>query len=64
MRVQQKVQVKSPSTNGYPYYKVNFINAINTNGFYKFENPSVDIADIPSVRNEINGFLSQGFYYE
>ena len=55
---------KSPSTNGYPYYKVNFINAINTNGFYKFENPSVDIADIPSVRNEINGFLSQGFYYE
>ena len=55
---------KSPSTNGYPYYKVNFINAINTNGFYKFENPSVDIADIPSVRNEINGFLSNGFYYE
>lgn len=55
---------KSPSTNGYPYYKVNFINAINANGFYRFENPSVDIADIPSVRNEINGFLSQGFYYE
>lgn len=55
---------KSPSTNGYPYYKVNFINAINTNGFYRFENPSIDIGDVPSVRNEINSFLSRGFYYE
>lgn len=55
---------KSPSTNGYPYYKVNFISAINANGFYRFENPSIDIGDISSVRNEINGFLSQGFYYE
>lgn len=55
---------KSPNTNGYPYYKVNFINAINVSGFYRFENPSIDIGDVPSVRNEINSFLSQGFYYE
>lgn len=55
---------KSPSTNGYPYYKVNTISAINANGFYRFENPSIDIAALSSVRDKVNGFLSQGFYYE
>lgn len=55
---------KSPSTNGYPYRKVNTINSINVNGFYRFENPSIPIAALSSVRNEVNGFLSQGFYYE
>ena len=54
---------KSPAENGYPYYKVGSASTLG-GGFYKFENPSVDIADIPSVRNEINSFLSQGFYYE
>ena len=54
---------KSPSENGYPYYKVGSASTLG-GGFYKFVNPSVDIADIPSVRNEINGFLSRGFYYE
>ena len=54
---------KSPSENGYPYYKVGSASTLG-GGFYKFINPSVDIADISSVRNEINGFLSQGFYYE
>ena len=54
---------KSPSENGYPYYKVGSASTLG-GGFYKFINPSVDIADIPSVRNEINGFLSRGFYYE
>ena len=55
---------KSPSTNGYPYYKVNTISAIKANGFYRFENPSIDIAALSSVRDKVNGFLSQGFYYE
>lgn len=55
---------KSPSTNGYPYYKVNTINSINVNGFYRFENPSIDIAALSGVRDTVNGFLSQGFYYE
>ena len=55
---------KSPSTNGYPYHKVNTINSINVNGFYKFENPSIPIAALSSVRDTVNGFLSQGFYYE
>lgn len=54
---------KSPSENGYPYYKVGSASTLG-GGFYKFTNPSVDIADIPSVRNEINSFLSKGFYYE
>ena len=54
---------KSPSENGYPYYKVGSASSIG-GGFYKFENPSVDIADISSVRSELNSFLSQGFYYE
>lgn len=55
---------KSPSTNGYPYYKVKTISEINANGFYRFENPSIDIATLSSIRDEVNGFLSQGFYYE
>lgn len=54
---------KSPSENGYPYYKVGSASTLG-GGFYKFENPSIDIGDISSVRNEINNFLSQGFYYE
>lgn len=61
---EHKSTEKSPSTNGYPYHKVNTINSINVNGFYKFENPSIPIAALSSVRNEVNGFLSQGFYYE
>lgn len=54
---------KSPAEYGYPYYKVGSASTLG-GGFYKFKNPSVDIADIPSVRNEINSFLSKGFYYE
>lgn len=54
---------KSPSENGYPYYKVGSASTLG-GGFYKFINPSIDIGDISSVRNEINSFLSQGFYYE
>lgn len=54
---------KSPSENGYPYYKVGSASTLG-GGFYKFKNPSIDIGDISSVRNEINSYLSQGFYYE
>lgn len=61
---EHKSTEKSPSTNGYPYHKVNTINSINVNGFYKFENPSIPIAALSSVRDTVNGFLSQGFYYE
>lgn len=61
---EHKSTEKSPGTNGYPYYKVNTISAINANGFYRFKNPSIGIAALSSVRDEVNGFLSQGFYYE
>ena len=54
---------KSPSENGYPYYKVGSASTLG-GGFYKFENPSIDIGDISGVRDKINGYLSQGFYYE
>lgn len=61
---EHKSTEKSPNTNGYPYYKVNNIRTINTNGFYRFENPSIDISALSSVRDIVNGLLSQGFYYE
>lgn len=55
---------KSPSEYGYPYYKVNSINALGSEGFYRFANPKLNIAALEGVRSQVDAYLANGFFYE
>lgn len=50
--------------NGYPVLVVTDINYFKTNGFYKFENPNIEISANQSIRVLINNALQAGIYYE
>lgn len=55
---------ESPDENGYPVLVVTNINHFNTNGFYKFDNPNIEISANQSIRALINNALEAGIYYE
>lgn len=54
----------SVDENGYPVLAVTNINHFNSNGFYKFDNPNLEISAIQSIRVLINNALEAGIYYE
>ena len=54
----------SVDENGYPVLAVTNINHFNSNGFYKFDNPNIEISAISSIRGLINNALEAGIYYE
>ena len=54
----------SVDENGYPVLAVTNINHFNSNGFYKFDNPNLEISAIQSIRVLINNALANGIYYE
>lgn len=55
---------ESIDENGYPVLVVTNINHFNTNGFYKFDNPNIEISANQSIRVLINNALQAGIYYE
>lgn len=55
---------ESVDENGYPVLVVTNINHFNTNGFYKFDNPNLEISANQSIRVLINNALEAGIYYE
>ena len=54
----------SVEENGYPVLAVTNINHFNTNGFYKFDNPNLEISANQPIRALINNALAAGIYYE
>lgn len=54
----------SVEENGYPVLAVTNINHFNSNGFYKFDNPNLEISANQSIRVLINNALEAGIYYE
>lgn len=55
---------ESVEENGYPVLVVTDINYFKTNGFYKFENPNIEISANQNIRVLINNALASGIYYE
>lgn len=55
---------ESVEENGYPVLVVTNINHFNSNGFYKFDNPNLEISANQSIRVLINNALQAGIYYE
>lgn len=55
---------ESVDENGYPVLAVTNINHFNSNGFYKFDNPNIEISANQSIRALINNALADGIYYE
>lgn len=50
------------AVNGLPCHK--YGNAANHAGFCRFTNPSIEIAGYDAERDQINGMMGEGFYYE
>lgn len=55
---------ESVEENGYPVLVVTNINYFKSNGFYKFDNPNIEISANQSIRVLINNALQAGIYYE
>lgn len=55
---------ENPDEVGYPDMRVTSINAINLSGYYKFAGPSIDIAAAANIKEAVNSYLANGFFYE
>lgn len=70
--LQFKSTDKNPGKFGYPYYEITNINTVEAarssithNGYYyQFADASFYDAMIPYIKNKVNEFLLNGFYYE
>lgn len=53
---------------GYPYYKVKKIASTgemgNQTGYYRFKNPQIPLAAPEDIRNQVNSYMANGFFYE
>ena len=55
---------KNPSELGYPYMKITNINAVNMTGYYKFVAPQLGLAALSDIKDAVNSYLANGFFYE
>ena len=55
---------ENPNELGYPYMKKTSIEEVGLNGFYKFVAPQLGLVAIPSIKEAVNEYLANGFFYE
>lgn len=58
---------KRPEEFGYPFNEITNINSMNEVdrvGFYKFAGASIDVSAYDDIRDSLNSFLNNGFFYE
>ena len=55
---------KNPSELGYPYMEITNINAVNMTGYYKFVAPQLGLAALSDIKEAVNEYLANGFFYE
>ena len=64
VRVQEWIYPITPlasTQNGYPSMQ---IATLGTAGFYQIKNPQVDFGDDLYIKNQIESYMSRGFYVE
>lgn len=54
----------NPDEVGYPDMRVTNVNTVNLSGYYKFAGPSIDIAATANIKEAVNSYLANGFFYE
>lgn len=54
----------NPTELGYPYMKKTSIEKVGLKGYYKFVAPQISMQAMPSIKNAINEYLANGFFYE
>lgn len=55
---------ENPSELGYPYMEITNINAVNMTGYYKFVAPQLGLAALSDIKEAVNTYLANGFFYE
>lgn len=55
---------KNPSELGYPYMEITSINAVGMTGYYKFVAPQLGLAAMSDIKDVVNEYLANGFFYE
>lgn len=54
----------NPNELGYPYMKKTSIDKVGMNGYYKFVAPQLILSAMPSIKEAVNSYLANGFFYE
>lgn len=55
---------ENPDELGYPYMKRTSIDTVGLTGYYKFVAPQISLNTMPSIKDAINEYLANGFFYE